>query len=87
MNSHMNKIQLSVDCQWSEWRVTECSVTCGNGVRKYSRFESQKNLFGGMPCTGESNRTEPCEYIACPGERREKQKLDHVRVLLYDILF
>ena len=71
MNStHVNQNWLSVDCQWGEWKSGKCSVTCGKGVRKYGRIEHQQALFGGIPCKGQSNRTEPCAYVACPGTPR-----------------
>ena len=69
---HKQKKSFSVDCHWSHWTVGECTVTCGKGVRKYVRIEHQKALFGGIPCKGQSNRTEPCTYIACPGTSKEK---------------
>ena len=56
-----------VDCQWGDWELGECSALCGGGFQTDRRFPSQKQLFGGSPCQGESTRINKCNTTPCPG--------------------
>ena len=57
-----------MDCRWSDWRLGDCSVTCGDGVRENTRFKEQEELFGGAPCEGVVSHTEACINRICPGK-------------------
>ena len=59
----------SVDCQWAQWQIGDCSETCGNGVRENHRVKLTEALFGGAPCEGEAKATESCNNGICPGTR------------------
>ena len=53
--------------QWSEWKGTPCSKSCGGGSQIQSRTVL-RNLSGhGQPCTGLSRRLATCEEGLCPG--------------------
>ena len=58
-----------VDGEWSNWSdYGDCSVTCGNGSRTRSReCNAPEPSGGGSPCSGESNQTDECKEITCPG--------------------
>ena len=58
-----------VDGEWSNWsNYGDCSVTCGNGTRIRSReCNSPEPSGGGSPCSGESQQTDECKTITCPG--------------------
>ena len=61
------KNTFSVDCEWDEWRIGECSKKCGGGVRTNLRVVKQKAEYGGAECSGLSNVTEICNIENCPG--------------------
>merc|ERR1719367_2416488 len=54
-----------VDCQVSEWRAQECSVSCGGGTRMKSRSVLIQPQGGGMACPPLYDR-EPCNEDDCP---------------------
>ena len=57
-----------VNCKWSsysEW--SECSKSCGGGIRTSTRKIKQESLNGGTPCAGEASRNETCNLDVCPG--------------------
>ena len=62
----------SVDCQWAEWQIGDCSETCGDGVRENHRVKVTEALFGGGPCEGKAKATESCNNGICPGMRSLK---------------
>lgn len=41
---------------WSQW--TECSRTCGGGIRRHVRFCS--GSFAGVYCTGDAEEIQEC---------------------------
>ena len=43
-------------------------MTCnGEGVRSNHRIKIEADLYGGNPCNGIANMTEPCNNGDCPG--------------------
>jgi len=54
-----------VDCQVSEWRAQECSVSCGGGTRVKSRSVLIQSHGGGMACPP-LFENEPCNEDDCP---------------------
>ena len=57
-----------VNCEWGEWRVGECSKTCGGGTKTNRRSPNVNAVFGGESCSGPSNITEVCNIQECPGK-------------------
>ena len=57
-----------VDCEWDEWRIGECSKTCGGGERINIRNKKIEAINGGKECSGTSNLTDSCNKIECPGK-------------------
>ncbi|XP_066942937.1 hemicentin-1-like isoform X1 [Macrobrachium rosenbergii] len=57
-----------VDGNWSPWDPwSECSVTCGSGVRLRTRYcTAPAPLYGGRPCIGQTVEEEPCKLRDCP---------------------
>ena len=55
-----------VDCTWSEWEYVTTICNCGRGFRDKRRIE-YKEKYGGKPCDGEPEATEPCKEDDCPG--------------------
>ena len=56
------------NCRWSpfgEW--SDCSRTCGGGVRNSSRKKLKPMLEGGRDCDGDPERIESCNTEPCPG--------------------
>ncbi|XP_077125438.1 SCO-spondin-like [Ranitomeya variabilis] len=53
---------------WSVWNSwTDCTKTCGEGVRLRSRICNNPSPIGdGDYCEGPSNEVEPCELEPCP---------------------
>ncbi|XP_063436526.1 A disintegrin and metalloproteinase with thrombospondin motifs adt-2-like [Mytilus trossulus] len=49
---------------WSTW--SSCTSSCGSGTRKRTRLcDSPSPAFNGLPCTGDSNETQPCTGSFC----------------------
>jgi hypothetical protein len=65
---HLIKHQ-SVHCQWDEWKVGECSKTCGGGLKTNTRQPSVTANHGGQECSGSSKVTESCNIQECPGTK------------------
>ena len=57
-----------VDCEWEEWRIGECSKTCGGGERINIRNKKIDATNGGKECSGNSTVTDSCNKIECPGK-------------------
>ena len=51
-----------VDCTWGEWQIGECA--CDTNEKKMVRKRNPE-LYGGAPCSGESNGTTPCLGEEC----------------------
>ena len=58
----------AVDCEWDDWRIGECSKTCGGGERTNIRNKITEATDGGEECSGTSTSTESCNTQECPGE-------------------
>ena len=56
-----------VDCVWDEWEIGECSKSCGGGNRTNVRIPKVEAKHGGEECQGESETTEECNTLSCPG--------------------
>ena len=57
---------LSVDCEWGEWELGDCSKSCGGGVRLNYREKTVEEMFGGT-CEGYPTFEEHCNPQNCPG--------------------
>jgi len=56
-----------VDCEWGDWSAwSGCSRSCGGGVLKRRRQTTVAAAFGGSPCQGQPEVTEPCNTQGCP---------------------
>ncbi len=56
-----------VDCVWSNWsQFSECSQTCGTGIKTRTRIVKTLNSFNGVPCDGPASETEYCQLRECP---------------------
>ena len=65
--NHLSKIVYQVDCEWGDWVVGECSITCGGGTRSNTREIKIDAAFGGRQCPGLASITEACNVQECPG--------------------
>ena len=53
-----------MDCEWSAWKIGECSVTCGGGTRTNTRSKTvEENNYG--VCIGEPIAKEDCNNHNC----------------------
>ena len=51
-----------VDCEWSPWSWSACSVSCGAGGRQEAtRFITRYSQHGGRPCGSVSRASRDCE--------------------------
>ena len=64
---NLTKIYYLVDCEWGDWVVGECSITCGGGTRSNTRDRKIDAAFGGRECPGQASITEACNVQECPG--------------------
>ena len=65
---YLLNVNVSVDCEWSPYgNWTDCSTTCGPGVKTARRTIMQIAYNGGILCTGAAIKTENCELKSCPG--------------------
>ena len=56
-----------VSCLWSGYSVwSDCSGSCGTGVRRRTRRVLQEALNGGSECVGDEEETEDCPLPDCP---------------------
>ena len=56
-----------VHCQWGDWMIGNCSVTCGGGTRTKSRTPKVSPEYGGIACEGPDSVEEICNLHKCPG--------------------
>ena len=56
-----------VDCQWDDWRESECSAECGGGILTKTRSKKVEAAHGGAQCSGLSSMEEDCNTQNCPG--------------------
>ena len=63
----VERFERPVDCEWSEWRNSPCSVTCGKGHHGKTRTKLLEEGNGGI-CKGESFSIEACIGKECPGK-------------------
>ncbi|XP_052082923.1 uncharacterized protein LOC127720381 isoform X1 [Mytilus californianus] len=56
--------QCPVDGEWSAWKETSCSVTCGNGTILQFR-ECSHPKYGGKKCLGAKTMTVTCTQSRC----------------------
>ncbi|XP_065641460.1 A disintegrin and metalloproteinase with thrombospondin motifs adt-1 isoform X1 [Hydra vulgaris] len=63
-----NPINCSVDGMWGMWEETQCSKTCGGGVKKiYRSCNSPHPSFYGLHCIGINTYTDFCDSdTVCP---------------------
>ena len=59
----------SVDCEWSDWSIGDCSKICGGGTRTKTRTEKLPAAHGGVTCEGFASIAENCSTHECPGDR------------------
>ena len=57
---------ISVNCVWSDWKIGDCSVSCGLGTRTETRKKTVIEQNGGE-CIGEASVTSECHDEICPG--------------------
>nr|XP_047124207.1 uncharacterized protein LOC101240290 [Hydra vulgaris] len=62
------QISCPEDGMWGEWNKSECSNTCGKGIKFLSRScDNPRPSYNGQHCIGVSNYTEVCNNdIICP---------------------
>lgn len=60
----------TVDGGWSSWNSWEtCTVTCGNGEQRRTRFcNNPAPQNGGSNCTGEIYENQSCAVSQCEGK-------------------
>ncbi|PFX27737.1 Hemicentin-1 [Stylophora pistillata] len=64
-----NQESCAIDGKYTEWKESECSVTCAGGVKTFIRTcTSPPPSNGGKDCTelGPSEKTESCNTEECP---------------------
>ena len=69
MISYFNSFQSSVNCEWDNWVVGECSKICGGGERTNTRDKKTREAHGGLECSGSATITEQCNIQECPSKR------------------
>ena len=64
------KNYFTVDGGWCEWerKWTDCSASCGGGVRQKTReCRCPALAHAGQPCAGDKEKKETCNVNPCPG--------------------
>ena len=57
---------LAIHCEWDEWKIGECSRSCGTGTRMNNRTKLVEEAHGGT-CNGQSSEIVECNTQPCPG--------------------
>ena len=55
-----------MNCEWSEWSIGECSLSCGGGTRIDTRDKVVEEDHGGSCDPMGNQREEPCNTEDCP---------------------
>ena len=64
----LNMMFYTVDCEWAEWSIGECSKPCGGGTQIDTRIREIKAANGGLDCNGPSFNKRDCNIHDCkPG--------------------
>ena len=63
----MSHVSVVVPGNWSPWKPwEECSVTCGNGVKRRTRAcDNPEPQHGGALCEGVGEEEQPCNEGPC----------------------
>ena len=65
---YLSEASPSVDCIWSDWTSSECSVSCGGGALTKTRTRSVVAQNGGQECIGPTILQNPCNNQNCPSK-------------------
>ena len=57
---------IAIHCEWDEWKIGECSRSCGTGTRMNNRTKLVEEAHGGT-CNGQSSEIVECNTQPCPG--------------------
>ena len=58
----------AVDAEWQEWgRWSQCTTSCGPGLKFRARACSQPAFGGNEQCPGNNTEAEQCETSKCAG--------------------
>ena len=60
---------IAVDCEWDEWKIGECSKTCGGGTQTNTRIKKIMEKHGGKKCSGSSSKEIKCNVQECSGRK------------------
>ena len=52
-------------CEWDDWIIGDCSVTCGGGIR--TNIRPSKDSGHGPECEGPLSIIQSCNVDNCPG--------------------
>jgi len=55
-----------IDCEWNDWAIGECSLSCGGGTLTKIRTPKVDAQHGGKECHGHASVTESCNVQECP---------------------
>ena len=56
----------AIHCEWGDWVIGQCSVSCGTGTRTNIRTKIVQEENGGA-CNGGTTEIEACNTQECPG--------------------
>ena len=57
-----------VNCEWNDWTIGDCSLTCGGGTRTKTRVPKVLAEHGGEACKGPTTTEERCNEQNCTGK-------------------
>ena len=66
-----DQINYIVHCEWHEWIIADCSMSCGGGTRTRTRTIKQTAEHGGDECPDKNvtGLPESCNVQECPGNK------------------